>query len=62
MLKERTITNDEDFRKFKASKGWICRPIRRNDMKLINMKGELNKMSVEACENLMSAFREELKD
>ena len=53
--------NDEYFRKFKASKECICRLGRRKDLKLINLQGELNKTSVEACENFMSAFRDNLK-
>ena len=61
MLNESNIMNDEDFRKFKASKECICRLGRRKDLKLINLQGELNKTSVEACENFMSAFRDNLK-
>ena len=61
VFNERNIMNDEYFRNFKASKGWICRLRRRKDLKLINLQGELNKTSVEACENFMSAFRDNLK-
>ena len=57
VLNEGSIMNDEYFGKFKASKGWICRIRRRKDMKLINIQGELNTMSVEVCENFMSEFR-----
>ena len=61
LLNERNITDDEDFRSFKARKGWICRIRRRMDLKLINLKVELNKMSVEPCENVMHAFYENFK-
>ena len=30
-------------------------------MKIMNLQGELNTISVEACENSMSAFRDNLK-
>ena len=53
--------NDEYFWNFKASKGWICRLRRRKDLKLIKMQGELNTMSVEACEHFMSELRDKLK-
>ena len=61
MLNESNIMNDEDFRNFKASKGWICRLIKRKDMKLIRLQGGLNTMSVETFENYMSTFRDNLE-
>ena len=61
LFNERNIMNDEDFRKFKASKECICRLGRRKDLKLINLQGELNTMSVEACENVIHEFPDKLK-
>ena len=53
VLNERNIMNYEDFWNFKASKGWIYRLRRRKDLKLIKLHGELNTISLEACENFM---------
>ena len=53
--------NYEDFQDFKSSEGWICRIRRRKDLKLINMKGGFNKMSLEKCENVMYAFLDNFK-
>ena len=53
--------NDEYFRDLKARKGWICRLRTRKDLRLINLQGGLNKMSVLSCKNIMSAFHDNLK-
>lgn len=55
-LNRRGIISDADYRKFKASNGYLSNLKKRFNLKLFKLTGEMNTMSISQYESLMGPF------